>query len=59
LILDDFLEHLIQSECLEKCSDECHECLDFLDFLDEKWKCEVDECDEILEVCDEEMEIMN
>jgi hypothetical protein len=55
LILDDYLEHLIQSECLEN-SDECHECLDS---LDEKWKCEVDECDEILEVCDEEMEIMN
>jgi hypothetical protein len=53
LILDDSLEHLIQSECLEKCNDECLECLDS---LDEKWKCEADE---MLEVCDEGMEIMN
>jgi hypothetical protein len=56
LILDDSLEHLIQSECLEKCQDECLECLDS---LDEKWRCEVDEGDEMVEVCDEEMEIMN
>jgi hypothetical protein len=53
LILDDSLEHLIQSECLEKCNDEC------LDSLDEKWRCEVDEGDEMVEVCDEGMEIMN
>ena len=56
LILDDSLEHLIQSECLEKCNDEC---LDSLDSLDEKWRCEADEGDEMVEACDEEMEIMN
>jgi len=51
--LDDSLEHLIQSECLEKYQNEC------LDSLEGKWRCEVDEGDEMLEVCDEEMEIMN
>ena len=53
LILDDSLEHLIQSECLEKYQDEC------LDSLEGKWRCEADEGDEMVEVCDEEMEIMN